>query len=80
LNLITLNFITGAMKKELQVSGMNCSSCEMLVKEALEELEGVTKAEASQPKGIVSVDYNPEIVSLATLTSVIEEQGFRIKA
>ena len=69
-----------AMKNELQVSGMNCSSCELLVKEALEEVEGVREAEASHVKGSVVVDYEPEKVNIATLAAVIEEQRFKVKA
>jgi copper chaperone CopZ len=68
------------MKTELQVSGMNCSSCELLVKESLEEIEGVRDAEASHLKGNVVVDYEPEKVSIATLAAAIEEQGFKVKA
>ncbi len=47
--------------------------------EALEELEGVREAEASHLKGTVVVDYEPETVSIASLATVIEEQGFKVK-
>lgn len=66
------------MKNELQVSGMRCGGCELLVKEALEELEGVRAAEASFLKGTVVIDYEPETVSIASLAAVIEEQGFKV--
>jgi len=68
------------MKNELQVSGMRCGGCELLVKEALEEVEGVREADASHLKGTVVVDYDPEMVSIASLATVIEEQGFLVKA
>ncbi len=68
------------MKTELQVSGMNCGSCELLVKEALEEVDGVREAEASHLKGSVVIDYEPEKVGIASLAAVIEEQGFKVKA
>ncbi len=67
------------MKNELQVSGMRCGGCELLVKEALEEVEGVNEAEASHLKGTVIVDYEPERVSIALIVTVIEEQGFQVK-
>ncbi|MEI6691594.1 MAG: heavy-metal-associated domain-containing protein [Chlorobium sp.] len=66
------------MKNEIQVSGMNCPSCEMLVREALEDLEGIIDADASHQKGIVTVDYDPKLVSIATITMVIEKQGFKV--
>ena len=68
------------MKKEIQVSGMNCGSCEMLITEALEDLEGVIDVNASHLKGIVSVDFDPNMVAISTIASVIEEQGFKIKS
>jgi copper chaperone len=68
------------MKTELQVGGMNCGGCELLVKEALEEVDGVQEADASFLKGTVMVDYEPEIVSIAFMTAVIEGQGFKVKA
>ncbi|MCX6179354.1 MAG: cation transporter [Chlorobiales bacterium] len=68
------------MKKELQVSGMSCHGCEMLIKEALEELDGVNEAEVSHIEGIVSLDYDPARVNMETITSTIEEQGFKVKA
>jgi copper chaperone len=67
------------MKNELRVSGMSCGGCQLLVKEALEELKGVVLAEASFRDGVVAVDYDPEAVSMATLKAVIEEQGFKVQ-
>jgi copper chaperone len=68
------------MKKEFQVSGMNCGGCELLVKEALLEVEGVMEAGASHLNGTVVVDYDQERVSVSTITAVIEEQGFTVNA
>ncbi len=66
------------MKNELQVSGMRCGGCELLVKEALEEVEGVRVVEASFARGTVVVEYDPEAVSMALIAAVIEEQGFKV--
>ena len=68
------------MKTELQVGGMNCGSCELLVTEALEDLEGVISVEASHLKGRVEVDYDPNMVSISAIEAVIEEQGFKVKS
>ncbi|ABL66098.1 heavy-metal-associated domain-containing protein [Chlorobium phaeobacteroides] len=66
------------MKKEFQVAGMRCSNCELLVKEALEELDGVERACPSHKTGTVAVEYNSEKVSVAALRAVIEQQGFSV--
>ena len=67
------------MKNELRVTGMSCGGCQLLVKEALEELQGVAEAEASFRDGIVVVDFDPDAVSMATIKAVIEEQGFKVQ-
>jgi copper chaperone len=67
------------MKSEIRVSGMSCGGCQLLVKEALEELNGVTAAEASFRDSLVVVEYDPEMVPLTTITTVIEEQGFKVQ-
>ncbi len=58
---------------------MSCGGCQLLVKEALEELNGVSQAEASFRDGLVTVDYDPEAINMAAITAVIEEQGFRVQ-
>jgi len=58
---------------------MSCGGCQLLVKEALEELNGVAAAEASFRDGLVVVEYNPEMVTLATIQTVIEEEGFKVQ-
>ncbi len=67
------------MKNEFKVSGMSCGGCQLLVKEALEELKGVTEVEASFLDGVVAVDYDPEEVSVGAIKAVIEEQGFKVQ-
>ncbi|NTW94058.1 MAG: heavy-metal-associated domain-containing protein [Chlorobiaceae bacterium] len=68
------------MKKEFRVSGMRCSRCEILVKEALEELEGVDAVTVSFADGVVAVEYDPSMVSTVAMSAVIGEQGFKVLA
>ncbi|UWX57252.1 cation transporter [Chlorobaculum sp. MV4-Y] len=68
------------MKTEIHVSGMRCSGCEMLVSEALEEMEGVEKASASHQTGVVNVEYDESTADLESIKKVIEGQGFRVTA
>lgn len=63
------------MKTEIHVSGMHCSGCEVLISEALEEMEGVEKAQASHQTGIVEVEYDPSKADLESMKKVIEAQG-----
>jgi copper chaperone len=68
------------MKMEIHVSGMRCSGCEMLVSEALEEMEGVEKASASHQTGVVMVEYDESKADPESIKKVIEGQGFRVTA
>jgi len=49
------------MEKTLTIKGMMCQHCEKHVKEALEKLPEVVKAEASHEKGIATIELSREI-------------------
>ena len=66
------------MKCELEVTGMRCGGCELLVKEALGELDGVENVEASHASGRISLEFDPSKVSLEKIKAVIGEQGFSV--
>ena len=56
--------------------GMKCHSCEMLVKDALEELNGVNKVEASHETGAIYIDFNDTKISKEKILDVIKEEGY----
>jgi len=62
----------------MKVGGMHCGSCETVVREALEEVRGVEKAEASHSSGTVQVVYDESRVSSVTLQTVIENEGYTV--
>ncbi|NTU92710.1 MAG: heavy-metal-associated domain-containing protein [Chlorobiaceae bacterium] len=68
------------MKTEIHVTGMRCSGCELLVTEALEEMEGVEKVRASYETGVIQVEYDDARVDLAAIRAVIQDQGFSVSA
>lgn len=68
------------MTSEIHVTGMRCKGCEMLVTEALEEMDGVEAAHASHEEGIVRVEYDEARVGFDALRRVIEGQGFSVSA
>ena len=66
------------MKITLKVEGMMCPHCEARVKKVLEELNGVILATPSHVKGEVEIEANDN-VSVDTLKSTIEAQGYSVK-
>ena len=67
----------GKNKKTLKVEGMMCEHCEARVKNALEALDGVEKAEVSHKKGTAVVTCKDGI-SDELLKSTVEQQGYQV--
>jgi len=61
---------------EIRTKGMHCTSCETLVKDALEELDGINKIEVNYKTGIVKVDFDESKVSSKLIKTTIEKEGY----
>ncbi|MDE1798528.1 MAG: cation transporter [Candidatus Micrarchaeota archaeon] len=66
------------MKHELKVSGMHCSSCEMLIADALGEIPGVKSARADAKSGRVSFDA-ADGKALAAAKKAIAKEGYKVQ-
>ena len=64
---------------KIKTKGMHCSSCEMLVKDSLEELDGVNTANADHKSGVISVDFDDNKVNEKDIIEVIKLEGYEIK-
>ena len=64
---------------KIKTKGMHCTSCEMLVKEALEELDGVNRAGVSFESGIIIVDFDENKVTKEELVEIIKQEGYEVK-
>ncbi len=60
------------------IDGMHCSGCETLVRDALEELDGVLNVRVSHKDGNAVVEYEPSRVSPAEIAAAIEAEGYRV--
>ena len=65
------------MEKTLKIEGMMCMHCEMHTKNALEALDGVTRAEVSHKAGTAVVTLAKE-VSDEALKQAVEGQGYQV--
>lgn len=63
------------MESEIQISGMRCVSCEILLRAALLKVKGVTTVKISHKKGMASVVHN-KIVTRRDLEKVIVAHGY----
>lgn len=64
-------------KKIIYVKGMQCVSCEQLINNALNELDGVT-ATSDFVKGQVNITYDESKVSIKAINNAIENEGFKV--
>ena len=60
-----------------QVSGMHCSSCSILIDEAVEDLAGVTTSSTSLKKKRTTVSFNPEHCTADQIAAAITEAGYQ---
>ncbi len=60
----------------LYVEGMHCKSCEMIVKDVLEEI-GV-ESKVSHENGTVEVTFDDEKVSLDEIKKAIKGEGYEV--
>ncbi len=61
--------------KTLKITGMSCGHCERRVKNALEEIDGVTVISVSASEDRAEVDTNVED---AVLIAAVEEAGYTV--
>jgi copper chaperone CopZ len=64
---------------QLNTKGMHCPSCEMLVKDVLEEIEGINGVEASFKTGIISVDFDESKLGKDKIIDTVKSEGYSIK-
>ena len=60
----------------LDVTGMSCANCSATVGDAVESIDGVTRADANYATDEASVEYDPEVTSLAAIYDAIEDAGY----
>ena len=63
----------------LRVPDMGCGHCELSVQEALDELDGVERANADHTKGEVELTYDTSKVTDEDLREAIEEAGYTLR-
>ncbi len=51
------------MKQTLHINGMHCKSCEILIKQSLNEIDGCTVKSISHKTGMCEIEYNQKDVS-----------------
>ena len=64
------------MKAEFHINGMHCESCAIDIKETLELMAGVHKADVAFNGKTAVVDFDAETVQQQTLIEKIQDLGY----
>jgi len=65
-------------KISINVSGMHCKSCEMILEDEIGKVSGVDKSKADHKKGIIEISYDSKEPDRDELESVIRKTGYSI--
>ena len=66
------------LKKEAYlIEGMTCSGCERTVSRVVGNIEGVQSVKADLSSSTVSVEYDPQKVSIDKIKSAINSVGYK---
>lgn len=64
----------GQTRVMLEVTGMTCGSCCTKVETAVKDLDGVVSASADYEKGIATIVYVSETITVETIVETINEE------
>lgn len=67
------------MNKKINVTGMHCGSCEMLITESLNETEGIISSKANHKTGSVIVEYDENKINENKIKTIIQNEGYNVK-
>jgi len=65
-------------QKTLQVPEVHCDHCKTSLEGAVGDLGGVDTVEVDVPNATIDVAYDDDAVSLDTIKTTIEEQGYAV--
>lgn len=65
-------------KIKLDIKGMHCRSCEILLEKNISKVEGVERAKANFLRGVVEIHYDRNRPDTEILRQVVENSGYRI--
>lgn len=67
------------MKKlTIDVAGMHCKSCELLLERSIQNMKNVEKVHADQNKGTVEVSYHENMPDEKAIEEIIVENGYKL--
>ena len=66
------------MEKFLNVRGMHCKSCEIILDDSISEIKGVEKVKSDFKNGKISVIFSDDSV-LEEVKKIIKKEGYQVE-
>jgi copper chaperone len=66
-------------KMTFNVKGMSCGHCINSIEGSVGELSGVTTVKVNLDSGTVSVEFNPNEVTIDKIKETIDDQGYDVQ-
>jgi copper chaperone CopZ len=63
----------------VEVTGMDCQSCEVPIKAALNKTPGVRSADVSYERGNAQIDFDPQQTDMNQIKRAIDSTGYKAK-
>ena len=64
---------------KLNVEGMHCPSCEILISDELKELAGVKDVKVDHKLGTVNVKFDQSKTNKKDILDVIKKEGYKVR-
>lgn len=65
-------------KAVMTIDGMHCTSCSSLIELNLMDEDGVRAVEVDYPSRRATVEFDPELASISSLTEAIVGLGYKV--
>lgn len=66
------------IRKVLQIEGMTCSNCEVIIENALSKIDGIIEIKAKYKSSTVYITYDDNLISLNQIIDHIENIGYEV--
>ena len=66
------------IRKVLQIEGMTCSNCEVIIENALSKVDGIIEIKAKYKSSTVYITYDDNLISLNQIIDHIENIGYEV--
>lgn len=71
--------VSKSQKRIFDIEGMTCASCAQTVEKAVNKLEGVNEATVNLASEKMTVDFNPEVLSVPAIQKAVQDAGYGAK-